>query len=385
MKIGFDAKRAAQNRTGLGNYSRFVIRILSQYHADNDYILYVPDARRTPYLNEMPTLNDVSIRYPESGMGRRLPSLWRVWGITSQAQADGITLFHGLSNELPLSAGVSEFKKVVTVHDLIVLSHPQFYPAIDRRIYEFKIRRACRIADRIIAVSRFTASELVSRCHVDPAKIDVVYQGCDPAFGRPISDEKLEEVRLRYSLPDSYMLYVGTIEERKNMMLAIRALHTLQERRQLPDDMHLVIVGRATPYLDKIKSYISEHRLTDRVTVLHNVPFDDLPSVYRLARAFVYPSVVEGFGIPLLEAITSGIPAIGCTGSCLEEAGGPESLYVSPDSPEELADAMLRVWTDHDLRTRMIAAGRVYARQFSDELLSDQLISVYRRAIAGAE
>ncbi len=381
MKIGFDAKRAAQNRTGLGNYSRFVIRILSQYHTGNDYVLYVPDKRRTPYLNEIPTLTDVTVAYPSSGAGRRLPSAWRVWGVTAQAQADGIELFHGLSNELPLNAGDANFKKVVTIHDLIVLSHPEFYPAIDRRIYAYKIRRACKTADRIIAVSRHTARELVARCNVGPDKIDVVYQGCDPAFGMPITQEKLDEVRHRFRLPQRYLLYVGTIEERKNMMLAVKALHELKLRNKLPDDMKLVIVGRATPYLDKIKAYIAEHKLTERVTMLHNVPFADLPSVYRMAWAFVYPSVVEGFGIPLLEAITSEIPAIGCTGSCLEEAGGPESLYVSPDRPGELADAMLRVWNDSDLRERMIKAGREYARQFSDEVLSDQLMEVYRRAL----
>ena len=161
MRIGFDAKRAAQNRTGLGNYSRFVVRILSQAEPANDYHLYTPNARRTPYLGEIPTLGALHLHTPCQAVWRRLGSLWRVWGVASDLRRDAIELYHGLSNELPLTIGRAGCRSVVTIHDLIFIHCPEYYHPIDRMIYNYKFRRACRVADRVIAVSEFTKRELL--------------------------------------------------------------------------------------------------------------------------------------------------------------------------------------------------------------------------------
>ena len=383
MNIGFDAKRAAQNRTGLGNYSRFVIRILSEKFAGNQYHLYTPKPHRMPYLQEIPTLKHLFLHFPPQGIWSRLRSLWRVWGITKDIQKDGIHIFHGLSNELPLNIGTPEQRKmkadgkeckyIVTVHDLIFIHTPQYYHWIDRQIYNFKFRRACRCADRVIAVSEYTKQEIMHYYHTPESKIDVVYQGCDPVFSQEIEEGKLQEVKARYQLPDKFVLYVGSIEERKNLMLVAKAMAKLNRRAAI----HVVAVGRRTAYVDKIQDFLKAQGIDHLFHFYHQVPYADLPSFYKWASTFAYPSRIEGFGIPLLEAISSGVPAIGCTGSCLEEAGGPNCIYVNPDDAKGMADAILRTCTDEDLRLHMISEGKKYALNFSDEKLSHDLMKVY--------
>lgn len=383
MNIGFDAKRAAQNRTGLGNYSRFVIRVLSEKFAGNQYHLYTPKPHRMPYLQEIPTLKHLFLHFPPQGIWSRIRSLWRVWGITKDIQKDGIQIFHGLSNELPLNIGTPEQRKmkaggkgckyIVTIHDLIFIHTPQYYHWIDRQIYNFKFRRACRCADRVIAVSEYTKQEIMHYYHTPESKIDVVYQGCDPVFSQEIEEGKLQEVKARYQLPDKFVLYVGSIEERKNLMLVAKAMAELNRRAAI----HVVAVGRRTAYVDQIQDFLKAQGIDYLFHFYHQVPYADLPSFYKWASTFAYPSRIEGFGIPLLEAISSGVPAIGCTGSCLEEAGGPNSIYVNPDDAKGMADAILRTCTDETLRQHMISEGKKYALNFSDEKLSNDLMKVY--------
>ncbi len=390
MKIGFDAKRAAQNRTGLGNYSRFVIRILSELFPDKECHLYTPKPHRVPYLSEIPTLDRLSLHFPPQGMWSRLRSLWRVWGITRDIRNDGINLFHGLSNELPLNIGTpgqrqkrqgrGRCKYVVTIHDLIFIHTPQYYHWIDRQIYNFKFRRACRCADRVIAVSEYTKQEIMHYYQVPEGKIDVVYQGCDPVFAKDIEREILEEVKGKYHLPDKFVLYVGSIEERKNLMLVARAMANVVSKTA--PDIHVVAVGRRTPYVDRLQSFLKDNGIAHLFHFHHQVPYEDLPSFYKLATTFAYPSRIEGFGIPLLEAITSGLPAIGCTGSCLEEAGGPDSLYVHPDDEQAMADAIISTCDDESLRQRMIAKGKEYALQFTDERLCRGLMDTYQKVMS---
>lgn len=383
MNIGFDAKRAAQNRTGLGNYSRFVIRILSEKFAGNQYHLYTPKPHRMPYLQEIPTLKHLFLHFPPQGIWSRIRSLWRVWGITKDIQKDGIQIFHGLSNELPLNIGTPEQRKmkaggkgckyIVTVHDLIFIHTPQYYHWIDRQIYNFKFRRSCRCADRVIAVSEYTKQEIMHYYHTPESKIDVVYQGCDPVFSQEIEEGKLQEVKARYQLPDKFVLYVGSIEERKNLMLVAKAMAELNRRAAI----HVVAVGRRTAYVDQIQDFLKAQGIDHLFHFYHQVPYADLPAFYKWASTFAYPSRIEGFGIPLLEAISSGVPAIGCTGSCLEEAGGPNSIYVNPDDEKGMADAILRTCTDETLRQHMISEGKKHALNFSDEKLSNDLMKVY--------
>ena len=379
MRIGFDGKRAAQNHTGLGNYSRFVLRGLSRYSEENQLLLYIPNAQRANALEGLEHERSVTLHTPQRGCWQMMRSLWRVWGVTADLTEDGVQLFHGLSNELPLNIHKARgMKSVVTIHDLIFMRYPQYYNPIDRWIYRYKFRRACELADCVIAVSECTKRDIMRFFGTPEDKIAVVYQGCDERFRQPVTDNIIKEVRARYQLPEHFILYVGTIEERKNLLLLAQALEILGRERTRESDVHVVAVGRRTPYAERIDAFIAAHHLTNRFRMISNVTYADLPAFYQLAEVFVYPSRFEGFGIPILEALCSGTPAIGCTGSCLEEAGGPSSLYVHPDDASALAAAIDRVLTDKTLRDKMIADGHRWAERFKAEILTQQLMDVYR-------
>ena len=370
MIIGFDAKRANANFTGLGNYSRFMVDTMATYGNEHKYRMYIPKKCKNALYDSLLKHKNVASIQPRSFLMKRCKALWRTFFIKRGLLQDGVQLYHGLSNELPVGIHRTGIRSVVTIHDLIFLRYPQYYHWLDRIIYNYKFRYACRKADRIVAVSECTKHDIVKFYGISPDKIDVVYQGCDPVFAQPVSAEAKARVREAYHLPDQFILSVGTIEERKNLLLAVKAVEQL-------GDVHLVAVGKSTAYADKVKEYIEAHGLSDRIHIIHNLKFGDLPVLYHMAEAFVYPSRFEGFGIPIVEALSAGVPVIAATGSCLEEAGGPRSLYVGPDDVAGMAAAMKRVLGDADLRREMIEAGKAYVVRFDPKRLADEMNAVY--------
>ena len=211
--------------------------------------------------------------------------------------------------------------------------------------------------------------------NVDEQKISVVYQGFSPRFSTAVSDGQRSLVQMLYSLPQRYMLNVGSIEARKNVLQAVQALPLL------PQDVSLVIVGRHTPYTDRVSRYVREHHLEQRVRLLHGVPDDHLPALYAGAEAFVYPSVYEGFGIPVIEAISCGLPVVACSGSCLEEAGGPDSLYVAPGDVEGMADAIRRSLKGSEGREVRILRSRDYIRRFEGSDVAGRVVGIYQKLL----
>lgn len=370
MKIGFDAKRITHNATGLGNYGRFVVNGLSAAYPQHLYFLYSPSSGHDRLRARVAAAANVGFRYPPAGSWQP-KAWWRSRGIVADLEKDGIDIFHGLSGELPAGLERTPVKWVVTVHDLIFLRYPAFYSWIDRHIYRYKFESACRRAHRIVAISEATRRDIVQYFGIDEQKIEIVYQGCDPAFGRRASDGEKAEVRRKYALPEQYLLTVGSIEDRKNLLLVVKAL------RLLGNDIPLVAVGRPTPYLDRVNRYIADNGLAGRVKMLHGVPFADLPALYQNASLFVYPSFFEGFGIPILEALSSEVPVIAATGSCLEEAGGPGSLYVDPRDEKDLARQIDRVLSEPALQRDMAAQGRSYLQNFTAPALSRRMMQVY--------
>jgi len=356
LKIGFDAKRIVRNRTGLGNYCRTLVNGIHAEEPGLDITLYAPD-RGADDLREQVAL---PYRYCSWAVGR---SLWRARWMVKDLKRDGITLFHGLSGELPSGLRRAGIWGIVTIHDLIFLRHPEYYKPIDRWLYERKFRSTLREADLIIAISECTKRDIMELGGVSEDKIRVVYQDCGTLFKRRATEEELAEARRAYDLPPRYVLQVGTVEERKNAALAVEAL------RDLPTDVHLVLVGRPTKYADSL------HR-SSRVHLLSGVPTRLLPAIYQQAAVFVYPSRYEGFGIPIIEAIHSGLPVVAATGSCLEEAGGPDSLYVSPDDPHGLANAIGELLgSDNAERVRR---SQEYVKRFEGSRMARRVIELYR-------
>lgn len=371
MKIGFEAKRIFRNFTGLGNYSRAVVKNLSENFAEHQYILYTPKVNPINSSLNLKAKN-IQIKTPSSKL---FSAIWRIWGVSKTLVKDRIDIFHGLSGEIPLNIHQYNIPSVVTIHDLIYLRYPHYFKPIDRAIYHYKFKQACINADRIIAISEQTKRDIIQFFGIDNNKVDVVYQGCDKVFHSNYPQKQLKEVQDKYQLPECFILCVGTIEPRKNQLLILKALKIVKA------DVALILVGKPTNYKEELLSYIDQNNLQHKVRFLENIPFTDLPLIYNLARIFVYPSRFEGFGIPVLEAISCGIPTIGATGSCLEEAGGPNCIYVSPDDEQHLAKSIDTIMFSEEIRNTMISKSFEYASQFSEEQIANNLMEVYKRTL----
>lgn len=373
MIIGYDAKRIVCNRTGLGSYARTLINDLSEVITpDIKLNLYAPDKGDSALRSQVRESAGVRFVYPRRSLSGLQKAWWRMHSMVDDLCADGVKLYHGLSGELPIGIKKAGIKTVVTIHDIIFMRHPEWYNWPDTKIYAWKFRKTCAEADRIIAISECTKRDIMLYGGVTPEKIDVIYQSCGSRYKMREGEKKMHEVHTGYMLPERYIVNVGTIEERKNVLLAVKAL------RMLPEDISLVIVGKATSYTEKVKAYIRENALESRVKILHNVPNEDLPAIYQMAEACVYPSRYEGFGVPVIEAIQSGLPVVACTGSCLEEAGGNGTIYVDPDDVYAMAEAIKQVVKGAPGREERIAASRQYITRFEGNNVAQQVMNVYR-------
>jgi glycosyltransferase involved in cell wall biosynthesis len=344
-----------------------VIDALAAYYPDNQYFLYTPKIKASPEITKYLEGNRFTVRQPEGAVPG---PWWRSLSIVDDIRNDKLNVFHGLSNELPLRKP-GGLKTVLTVHDLIFLRFPEYYGMIDVHIYQWKLKKACASADAIVAVSHQTAADLKEFMHTDPAKIHVVHQGSHPSFYRMFSQQSIAEVRRKYELPKEYILYVGTLEKRKNAGLIIKALSRVKSK------IPVVLVGKPTKYIAELEGLIKKYGMRERVKFIHNAAFTDLPAFYQGSSLFVYPSVFEGFGIPIVEAIASGVPVITSNGSCFSEAGGPDCIYVNPSNPEELADSITMVLENPDLRATMVDASRKYIEKFSPRVIATDLMKVY--------
>ena len=372
LTIGYDAKRAVSNGTGLGNYCRTLLNDLGTIDTTDSFRLYVPDLGRDDLRSQLDMPRNMSFVTPANKLVKPLRSLWRIKGIVNDLKRDGVDIYHGLTGELPLGLSEAGIKSVVTIHDLIFMRCPEYYNPVDVAIYKWKFRNTCKQADRIIAISECTRRDIMELGEIDDSRIHVVYQSCDTRFRQQVSPEQKQDVRARYSLPKRYVLFVGTIEERKNALLAAQALPYLS------DDIHLVLVGRQTAYAKTIFSFARQNGLANRIHMLSGVPTSDLYAIYQQAECFVYPSRYEGFGIPVIEAIQSRLPVIACTGSCLEEAGGPDNVYVDPDEPQEMAMAIKSITDNPDAARQIVTRSLDYIRRFENGNVAQEMLNVYR-------
>lgn len=369
MRIGFEAKRAFNNNTGLGNYSRFVVEALLKYTPKNDYLVYTP---KIGNINWAINLKKLVVRLPAR---KSMKSLWRSYFITNDLLKDDIQIFHGLSNEIPFGRFPASIKTVVTIHDLIFERYPTLYPFFDRLVYRLKFKYACKKADKIIAVSEQTKQDIVDFYHTNPDKIAVIYQDCDEAFRKKIAIATVNDVKKHYHLKKQYILCVSTITERKNQLNLVKAFHQLKLA-----NYELVLVGGKSGYQKQVEDYLNTHKLTT-VKILNKVPFNDLPALYQGAALFVYPSVFEGFGIPIVEALHAGVPVVAATGSCLEEAGGDGALYADPLDINDLAQKMQLILTNIPLQQSLVEAGKKHLTQFSAENIAKQLTELYENLL----
>jgi glycosyltransferase involved in cell wall biosynthesis len=379
MNIGFDAKRAYQNSTGLGHYSRTLISSLAAYYPDNNYYLFAPEITSAFNTADFKNIQPIS---PQHFPASSFTGIWRSNLVKKDLLKNKIDIYHGLSHEIPVGIAKTGIKSVVTMHDLIFERYPKQYNTIDRFIYRKKFRYACNNADKIIAISLQTKQDIIDFYKIPEEKITICYQSCNPAFTEIISEAKKEAIRQLYNLPAGFYLYVGSIIERKNLLLICKAL------KQLHSGLPLVVIGDGGTYKQKVKAFIAGNGLENRVIFLsenssakssesYKSAFD-FPAIYQMATAMIYPSAFEGFGIPVLEALCSGLPVITSNVSCMPETGGDAALYVNPTNADEMANAMHTVAADTDLRNKMIAKGIAHALKFTPQKTAEAVMNLYK-------
>jgi glycosyltransferase involved in cell wall biosynthesis len=378
LKIGFDAKRIFHNSRGLGNYSRTLVESLKKYYPDNDLFLYSTPIKDKSSLDYVRRFDRVNIRTPEGQVSKAFSTLWRSLFLSTVLKEDKLDLYHGLSHELPPGIEKLNIKTVVTIHDLIFLRFPEQFPWIDRKVYLQKFKHACKVANKIIAICEQTKSDLIEFLNVPESKIEVVYQACHQSYYESWSDAEKERVVTKYSLSKTFILNVGALEERKNTLLLVKAFSRIA--KDFPEH-DLVLVGRGKEYKEKLIKTITSYSLTDRVHILDNVPTEDLPGLYQSCSLFAFPSLFEGFGIPIVEAMFSEAAVITSTGSCFPEAGGAAAMYINPHSVEDWAKGLSKVLGDEELARSMARNGRVYAEKFHWKNTSKELFNLYESLV----
>lgn len=367
MKIGFDAKRAFNNTSGLGNFSRNTINALSRYYPDDQYFLF--HSGKSGHLFQAPK-NARELK-PQGVWWSNLKNLWRRFRLTGLAKENKLDIFHGLSHELPVGIESTGVKTVVTIHDLIFLRYPDYYPAVDRNIYEHKFRHACFIANRIHAISEQTKQDIIRFFGVPSDKIKVIYQAINPIFFEPASELIRGLVQEKYQLPEKFLLNVGTVEPRKNLLALVEGM--VAANIEVP----LIVVGKPTSYQLQVQLYIENHQEKLTVSFLTEVTDLELVALYQLAEVMIYPSVFEGFGLPVAEALASGCPVITSSTSSLPEVGDDAALLVNPAIPAEIGAAIRSVLSQADLRRSMIEKGKIHAKEFTPENFATQLKQLY--------
>ena len=373
MKIGYDAKRAFENQTGLGNYSRDLINTYSLSNPKFQILLFASKIFQNKRLDFIKSRKNIKIVGPKNFLFQLLKPIWRSFGILKDLKKEKIDIFHGLSHEIPFGIHKTKIKTVVTIHDLIFLRLPQYFNIFDRLIYYYKVKYACMRSDKIIAISNQTKSDIMELFKIESTKIEVVYQSCNSVF----KSHNLNVTRRDLGLPKDYILYVSSIEERKNLLTLIKAVNIMKHKK-------LVVIGDGKGYKKKCINYIKNNNLQKRIFFKHNLNLEEIAFAYRNASVLVYPSTYEGFGIPIIEALYSKIPVITTMGGCFEEAGGTSTKYIDTKNTDEIVSAIKEIENNPTIRKKMIDNGYAHAKTFCDKSINKKLNNIYSELINGS-
>lgn len=348
LKVGFDAKRYFNNTTGLGNYSRWVVNGLNNFN-DLDMFLFSP--------NTQPSSNQKIIS--PLGRNRFFKSLWRIKGITKDLIKHRIAIYHGLSNELPFGIHKTNIKTVVTIHDLINLRYPQNYSVIDRLIYKQKLNYAQKHAHKIIAPSEQTKKDLIAFFGTDEKRIEVI----------PLAAQPVGKASSHSPITEPYILCVSSYDKRKNLVNLVQAYKKISNPKP-----RLVIAGKKG---DTTQAVVQEVADDENIHLYFNVSNQLLADFYQNALFCVYPSVFEGFGIPILEAFSYGKTIATSHVSSMPEVGGNAAHYFDPLSIDDIS-ATLIFLLDEQNRNNFEKQIPQQLSKFSSHQLLENYVKVYK-------
>lgn len=371
MRIGYDAKRMFHNWRGLGNYSRELVTGLKYFYPENEYLLFTPPFNDERGFNFKKDFGEDNVITPIGFLDNQFPSIWRR-NLVTELKKNKIELFHGLSHEVPYGLKKNGIKSIVTIHDLIFIRYPEYFPWIDRKVYLSKIKHAIREVDLIIAICEQTKNDLINFLNVPAEKIRVCYQSCHEQYQNgPVDSHQINLIKSKYGLERDYFLFVGAFEARKNILNLIEGMSYFGTSKDL------VIVGRENSFKMEIDLKIRQMNLENTARVLTNVPTEDLPALYSGAEIFCFPSFFEGFGIPIIEAMFCETPVLTSHGSCFPEVAGEGAFYVDPESPFQIGKALYELTKNPELLSRLKKGASKQVKKFTSQKTNKELYKVY--------
>jgi glycosyltransferase involved in cell wall biosynthesis len=374
--IGIDYTPAIEQGGGIGRYVRELVAALASQDALTPYQLFVAGVRRS----RLPPVPGANFQWRSARLSpRTFARFWHRLRLLPPIESwtGPLSLFHATDFVLPPTRLAT--RTILTVHDLSFVRAPETASPRLKRHLDRVVPRSVARADHILADSQATKDDLISLYRTPAEKITVLYSGVEARFA-PVRDERaLRAVRARYGIGAApYVLSVGTVQPRKNYVRLIEAMCTLP-------DHHLVIAGGRGWLEGPIHAAARHPGVCGRVHFIGFAADADLPALYSAADVFAYPSLYEGFGLPILEAMACGVPVVAANTSSLPEVAGDAALLVDPTSTDELAGALCRVLTDRALRAELCRRGFAQARRFSWDAAADQLQAIYRQMLLSAD
>jgi glycosyltransferase involved in cell wall biosynthesis len=372
-RITLDYTPAIQQHAGIGRYADELTRALITLYPEDDWqLFYVDPEQRTPAppLDELPRM---TLR--QSNKPWRLRVLLSTYLRRGQDQTIGPTeIFHATDHLLPR---LVHARSVFTLHDLTALTFPSAHTQLNRRFLQLRLPYFLRAANLVIAVSAATQRDAMRVYRLPAERLRVIHHGIDSCF-RPAAPEVQARVRARYQLPDRFILSVGTLEPRKNLITLLDAYHAL---RAEGSDMALVIAGgrgwHSEPFFNRLRTL----GLENTVRLLGRVPDEDLPALYTLAEVFTFPSLYEGFGLPVLEAMACGTPVLCSNSSSLPEVAGEAALLIVPTDIREWTQALAQITHNTSLQTDLRERGIKQAMRYTWEATARQTYDIYKQAL----
>jgi len=371
MRIGFDVRPFLKRETGVGIYCRNLLFHLAQIDRSNEYFLFSSSLKDRFPLQKIPPFLRKEFRHFRFPV-RVVNLFWHKlsWPPVDYFFRTDLDLTHSPTPLILPTKG----KKIVTVYDLFFMDFPDMTDREARKNFATRIKDSLLKADGVVAISEFTRNQLLERFALDENKVKVIYLGLDREFHTDISSEEREEVRKKYSLPPSFVLFVGAIEPRKNLLKLIDALKIVHEKyKKIP----LVVIGREGLDYKNLEKKIEQFEFRAWVKMMGYLPDEEVKAFYRLASVFAFPSLCEGFGLPLLESMASGLPVVTSEHSAMSEVAQDAALYFHPEDPEDIADKLILALKDEELRKTLREKGKKRALDFDWGTTAAETLSFY--------
>jgi glycosyltransferase involved in cell wall biosynthesis len=371
MRLGFDVRPFLRRETGVGNYLRNLLFQLACLDRDNEYYMFSASWKDRFPADKVPPFAKARL------IDRRIPVRvlnywWQRWRFPSFDRLVGarMDLVHSPTPLALPTAG----KKIITVYDLFFMESPASAGKEAGEVFFKRAASSFRGSDGIITLSSFTRDQLVMRFDVRPEKVRVIPLGVDRRFLEDVPAAELEGFRAAHRLPRSFLLFVGAQEPRKNLPRLIEALKIVHIHG---DKVPLVLAGPPGGDTETIRAAAARLGLEEWLTMMGYLPAEDLPKVYRLATALVFPSLCEGFGLPIVEAMAAGLPVVAAMNSAIPEVGADAAVYFPAEDPEALAGKIRLILENAGLRAELAGRGRKRALDFSWEKAAAETLKFY--------